>query len=216
MDKKKAVSLPAENEEKMKVADIYIESERFLKMYASRAAAQKKISRKPEEVEKVVRRIFDYIKYINGLPEDTTIVLDHQLSDWPILNEFRDFIMPNTVRYEAGNRLFSDVLIHSEPYGGDVSQLSYSEYVDLLSEFRNFFKKDASDGKVMLDTLRVDKSFEDVRAVGACCWHKMYCHYNGDAFIPVPLKCLNVLVRNTYLNASDVEVVSDYLSRLFF
>lgn len=214
----KAESSTAEVKEKNQVLNIYAASDEFINAYASRALAQKKTSRKSNEVEDVVRKIFGYIKYFNGQPENTTMISGHELSNWPILNEFKDFIMPNTVRYEAGNRLFNDVLVHSELIKDDPEnpKFSYSEYVNLLSEFRNFFKKDATDGKVMLDTLRVDKSFEDVRAVGARYGEEVLCHYVGDAFIPVPLKCLDVFVKDAYLNASDVEVVSDYLARLFF
>lgn len=194
---------------------IYMNTKACVDVFSQRAKAQKRISKWGKDEENLILEIFNYIWYFNSLDENISDILNHHISEWPILNEFKDFIMPNSVRYESGNKAFNDVLIHQKVHV-DESRLSFNRYLDLLSIFRGFFKKDANSDYVGLDTLRVDKSFEDVRVIGSCCWRDLHCRYVAQPYIPIPLKCLNVLVKDFYWNAKDVDVVNDYIANLTF
>jgi hypothetical protein len=184
-------------------------------VFGKRALNQRRISVKDEDVKNLVHTIFCYIHYFNSLAEDTRMIDSREISEWPILNEFKDFIMPNSVRYESGNRQFADVLVrNTEPIEG--FKPNYTNYLDTLSRFRGIFKKDASDNRVMLDSLRVDRSFEEIRSIAGNAVKLNKVHYINDPFVPVPVNCMAVLTHDYYWNAEAIAVVSDYISKLFF
>lgn len=195
----------------LKVPSVY----EYKDVFYSRALNQRRISVKDDEVRKLVDTIFKYLHYFNSQPEDTRMIDSREISEWPILNEFKDFVMPNSVRYESGNRQFSDVLVRNyESIEG--FNPNYIEYLDVLSRFRGIFKKDASENRVMLDCLRVDRSLEEIRSIAGNTIDGNTVHYTNDPFIPIPVNCMDVLTNDYYWNANADEVVSDYISKLFF
>lgn len=221
------------------VANSYITKQTLGKYYRRAKAQTKRRFRedrnKPEdnEVRELIDAIFGYIVNFNSLDEDTTIINNHPLGDWPILNEFKDLILPNSVRWKAGDKAYNDVLvrvthkdyvdvekgIHKKV---DVSQLDYLDYLDKLSQFRSLFKKDASSDYVSLESLRVDKSIADViDYVIVEDEDSKRCHYDTTPFVPViKLKLDNsvysALFKTWYYSADVDEVADVFISKLFF
>lgn len=194
---------------------------------ADKAFSQKKINvREISEVQTIVKDICDHLDYFNSLPTDTCIIADHQLSDWVILNEFVDFVYPNSVRYESGNRIYNDLLDRTE-----VSDFTpdYQKYLMALSRFRGLFKKDALSEVTNLANLRVDKSFEEVRArICVDCSTTNVVTKSEDKssdlvryldvpFYPIPIKGLfNFVDASIYFTASSTDVINDYISNMKF
>lgn len=160
------------------------------------------------EVDEKVEKIFEYINFFNSLPEDTTIIDCHPIEDWKILNEFKDFIIPNSIRYESGNRTYVDLLCRSS---SDLKP-SFNDYSDLISRFRNFFKKDANDQFVTLASLRINRSFEEVRQLLSISGRV---RYMDNPYIPIEVNNEIVCLFSDYYFNSDVEqIVQHYVANL--
>lgn len=209
---------------------------KYHKLIQNRAVSQKKISN-ADGGKAALNIIVDHINYFNSLPYDTTIIGNHLLSEWVILNEFKDFIVPKSVRYESGNLQFVDLL-----YRKVVKfQPNFSAYNNALEQFRGMFKKDASSDYTPLDNLRVDKSFEDVRSriyfveteeieyevqdpkdekkliKKTKTQEKTFCRYIAESYIPLRLEnVFDPFVHEHYFNANVSTVVEDYINQIRF
>lgn len=214
----KTTSTGSKTEETM-AAKQFIVTDEFIDSLNDRLFSLKKIriGKKVEEFDAVVSAIVYFIRYFNSLPIDTAMVWDRPLSEIPILDEFKDLVMPNSVRYDSGDRRHSDLLVRDnyndgKPFG------DYNRYMNILSTFRNFYKKDASESITYLSALRVDKSLEEVRVKGSCMMgpDSPKVNYSSAPYIPIPLKCMYVLFENNYYNATDVEIVKDWIANIQF
>lgn len=196
----------------------------MVNLFAERAEHQ--VRRNVKNVKEVVSKIFSYIVFFNSLSEDAIMFNDHPLTDWPILNEFKDFIYPNSIRWKAGDKSFKDVLDRcfelKDEEGEPLFKLEcidYNDYLNALSEFRSFFKKDATGEFVSLASLRVDKSITDVSDFITL--KDGNCHFIGEPYLPllkVTLKddMLKSLVKDWYFNATSKEICESYFAKLFF
>jgi hypothetical protein len=198
------------------------------KEIANKAFSQKKISVKgSDDVEKITKVIIDHIRHFNSLEADTVMVNNHPLSDWIVLNEFSQFVMPNSVRYESGNRIYKDLLVRPDPKDG--FKPNFQEYIMALSKFRGLFKKDALTDITNLSNLRVDKSFEEVRPYITVTTstsdiivtpendNKDMVRYLDNPFVPIPVKGLfNFVDASIYFTASYTDVMLDFISNMSF
>lgn len=195
---------------------------------AEKAYSQKKINVKNEkDVEDIVITIIDHIRYFNSLEADVAMIDNHPLSDWIILNEFSQFVYPNSVRYESGNRIYKDLLARPEAKEG--FKVDFQKYIMALSRFRGLFKKDALTEVTNLSNLRVDKSFEEVRSYISVSTstsdilvtpendNKNMVRYLDTPFVPIPVKGLfNFVDASIYFTASYTDVVLDFISNMTF
>lgn len=182
-------------------------------MYKS-IEAQKKISKAIDQSE--FYRLIDFIVLFNSLSENIRFLWYQSLDDIPVLDEFKDFIFPNSVRYEGGNRMFKDILIRTQaPFDSNVDR--FNEYLNLLSKLRGTFKKDISSGYVSLSSLRVDRSFEQVRSIAAFPVSDSFqVRYESSSFIPIYLSQGQEMFTSVYLNANESDVIDDYLAKIIF
>jgi hypothetical protein len=196
---------------------------KFSKEFADKAFSQKKINVNESIVQQIVEKIFKHIHYFNSLKADEAIIDNHPLSDWVILNEFTGFVMPNSVRYESGNRIYKDLL--SRPTSD--FKPDFQDYIMALSKFRGLFKKDALSDVTNLGNLRVDKSFEEVRPHITVSVSKddmslafeddktNVVRYVDNPFIPIPVEGLyNFVDASIYFTASEKQVVADFISNI--
>lgn len=195
---------------------------------AEKAYSQKKINVKNEkDVEDIVITIIDHIRYFNSLEADVAMIDNHPLSDWIILNEFSQFVYPNSVRYESGNRIYKDLLARPEAKEG--FKVDFQKYIMALSRFRGLFKKDALTEVTNLSNLRVDKSFEEVRSYISVSTstsdilvtpendNKNMVRYLDTPFVPIPVKGLfNFVDASIYFTASYTDVLLDFISNMTF
>lgn len=169
----------------------------------------------PSAVEEVITKILQVIDTINAKEERLAMIMDRPLENVVIINEFRDFIMPDSVRQDVSDMRTNDLLERRVP---DVKlEISYNEWLDLQSTFRSWFKKDMQSETSNLGQLRVRKSLVDILP---CCRIKN--NDNPDAydvrawdepFIPVDLNPgVRVLLRSDWFNTSADFILDDYIS----
>lgn len=189
--------------------------------FEKRAKSQKKISRVDEGISGL-KTIFNYINFWNSYTPDVTTIENRDVEDILIPEEFKDFIIPNSVRYEAGDRVYSDLLVRPEFQcvdKDDKFDYDYNEYLDACHAFRGLFKRDFNSGYVSLASLRVDKSFENVRAVSGIYdpnSSEVICHYMSSPFIALELANWSMFVRPLYFNATASEVLDNYVAKISF
>lgn len=236
-------------------------SHQLAMMLKEKLKAQKKISKINPDL--CFDRLSYYLTYFNSLEEDTFIVFGHPISDIKIPSELKDFILPNSVRYDSGDRRCIDLLIrpafapfyHKYEWKETVIEngktvevdrvkevkytlddLNYNDWINLISMVRGAMKRSADEDMVSLDSLRINKSFEEVRPIAS--YHngmidkdakyktdthyfstlqKFSVNYTGNPFVPVPLKNVGYNMFNTsYFNSVDSEVLDDFIAILKF
>lgn len=168
------------------------------------AEKQMSINRKMH-VKGITQTIFHHIMYFNSLEEDTMNIDNRPIESWIVLNEFKDFVLPNSIRFENGNRLFEDLLSRAS---SDFIP-NYNDYHDALKEFRNWYKKDANDNIVKLSDLRVNKSLSEVWPIIADANGKV--RYLDNSFVPIIINQLNVGQKDYYYNNDISIILDDYI-----
>lgn len=169
----------------------------------------------PLTVREVITKILQVIDTINAKEERLAIVMDRPLENVIIINEFKDFIMPDSVRQDVSDMRTNDLLERKVP--DTKLEISYNEWLDLQSTFRSWFKKDMQSEISNLSQLRVRKSLVDILP---CC--RIKSNDNPDAydvrawdepFIPVDLNPgVRVLLRSDWFNTSADYVLDDYIN----
>lgn len=188
---------------------------------AMKVKANAKIRVNESEVEKVVDRLFDYVDYFNSLPEYTYFVFDRHINDIQLLDELKPFIIPDSVRLHPTDIRTKDLLVRSSlSEKAEKEAYSYVDLVNLMSNFRRFFKSDINDRMFSLGSQRVPKSLADVEAIMACKLNgNLTINYQDTAFIPVELIAAvgKDLYREDYFNCSDIKILlSDYFANMRF
>lgn len=181
-------------------------NEETIVRFCSVAKNQMSINQKAYD-EDILHTIFSHVIYFNSLAEDTMTVGDRPIESWVILNEFKDFILPNSIRFENGNRLFNDLL--NRPVLPASFKPDYNSYNDALKQFRNWYKKDANDNVTRLSDLRVNKSLSDIWSIVASQTGKV--RYIDNSFVPIILSNFNVGQKDSYFTNEVNEILEDYI-----
>lgn len=211
-----------------------IERDTIYKGIVNRADALKRI-RMPktgeESISTIVEGILNKIEVINSLPEFSEMLWNKRLSEIVIADEWKDLILPESVRMDPTDLKTNNLLIKgSALVSSDIQD--YSDFLDLQMKFRGLFKKDLKDNTTTLDQLFVPKSLYDVLPIAAM-WdeddEKIIVNEDDservlldvrsidDPFIPVRLDArLKCLFRRDYLNTTSKQVIMDYFSKVRF
>lgn len=180
--------------------------------------AQAKIRLKDDEMENVLNEIFHYLSIFNNnniINRYTTCLNGISLSNIPILDEFKDFILPTEVRFDA-NSLQSLNLMLNEDVDDWRENDSIDRFVQLEERFRSMFKSSLREGTVPLSELKKAVTLSDVidrvavnteHASGMLVWK---CHYTDKPFIPIKVKGLLSLYDPTYFNVNVDDVLREY------
>lgn len=152
-----------------------------------------------------LERIFKYIAFFNSLDEDVVFVEGRTINDIPIIAEFKDFIIPNSVRLVAGDRRYPDML--ERDLKPEEFEFSYGEWMVLLTQFRGYFKKDLSSDMVMLSDLKLNKSVTDITDVVPV---NGKVKYEGVPFIPIWLKDLYTPMFNSTAANLTIDLLFEY------
>lgn len=177
----------------------------------ARAKAQKKVTN-VNNLVKDIEDILKFIDYINSLDELDLVIWDNrQLDDIPVLNEFKDFILPSAVRYDALNRRTKDLLERDNSENANPIS-SYADYINICDRFRSVFKKDGYSDVSMIGSLRKSVNLTDVIARASI---DSRVAAQGRPFIPVPL--VNVgLFEDRYFNETASGIIKDYIADMRF
>lgn len=168
-----------------------------------------------EKVSVVVKGLFKHIHAINCLPEHARFINGYSLEDVKIIDELKDFIMPECISMDPSSRMAVNFAMNGECH----SNFKLNEFNDLQLQFRNFFKKTGLDGSTSISSLRTRVSLIDV--LDKCpviIDGEEYIHYEGTPFIPYDvkgeLKTIG-LYNKSYFNETYDNVIKDYISLMF-
>jgi hypothetical protein len=195
-------------------SDIYANSEEYYDQIALRLYNEKKIRVEFRDVKDNVKFIGETILAVNSKPENTLIIAERPISEFVIPSEFKDFVLPNAVRYDVGDRRLDDILVR--PDIADVVSIDYNKYINAITFIRGLQKKGWNEDLLTLDSLRKDVTFEEIRSRMAvkCLINKKWVvkvNYDGVPFIPVGIKYGFGFFGESYFNADDEKVCKDYL-----
>lgn len=206
--------------------------ERYLEEFKKMSLVNRKIS-KGDELPSLVDRIVGSINYFNSFDEFHYSLEDDAHTSFdkiPILNEFKDFVLPRSVRFEPGNLKTKDLLLRpilddeegrrSKDAAKKVSgkfKFDFYSYMMDIHNFRRHFKKDANSDVAMLDVLKKHISFTEALEhiyVEDADGNK-FVKSGIDAILPYRLKddFLN-LFEDGYFDSSYDTCVINYMHRI--
>lgn len=124
-----------------------------------------KVNRKIREdsIGSTIKYILNSIEYFNSFGEYNQVLDDPQVtrfSDVPILNEFKDFVFPRSVRFEPGNLRTKDLLIR--PAKDESFKFDFPQYIIMIDDFRRYYKSDSKSNVTDLATLKRHVSFNEI------------------------------------------------------
>lgn len=188
----------------------------------TRCYNSRKVNSTKEDFAKELKVIFSYMDFYNTIDEETDSILDDRgnvksLDNIYILNEFKDWIYPLSIRYNPSDRKTVDLLIRDE--FDEKFKFKYSDYLDACARFRGLFKSSIESNQNMtaLSTLRMHKSLSEVLnqmmvRLNDSANSPMVVVYQGGPFIPIPVRSVvRGLFREDYFNSTSNNVINDYL-----
>lgn len=186
-----------------------------LERMVDKVDAQKKVKVDVKEIRSTLSNLYDVIKYFNSIDEYTTLVFGGvDIHDVKILKEFSDFIVPAAVRFDPTD-LRSKNLAKRE--GVVSAPFSYVDYVNLCDTFRGYFKKDASTDTVSLSDLKKSQNLTSVIDKASNQRNDSYVvNYGTQVYYPIRLDDISILYEDRHFNASESDLMSDYLSYFRF
>lgn len=165
-----------------------------------------------KETERIVSNLFDYIMLFNSdvTVNSNTILGGKSWNEIPVLNEIKDFIIPNSVRYDPSDRAWTDLLLNRIAEKEiDVKSLSYQGYIESMILFRSLFKMTISEDFCYLSDIKKDLSLADVIAKSV---RDEKCIYNSTPFIPLYIKGVVELDDSAiHYNYFIDDMISDYM-----
>lgn len=178
--------------------------------------SQKKVSKANNYIETVIK-LFDYFSYFNSLtPDDTVVNMQSikSLDDIIVPKEFEQFIMPSSVKVIAGNRRLPELLQSFPAKHHLVKEYSYHEYIELVDQFRSYFKKDGLADVVTLASIRKEVSLMDVLSIASV---SGCVNYDSEPYYPVILTNNMELVIGTSFLQDDADImIKDFCAKLRF
>lgn len=172
---------------------------------------------KGDYVERTLISILDYIDYFNALGEYAVQVFDIPLEEIPILNEFKDFVLPKSVKINAADLDCVEMLI--QPDIKVKKGMNYADYLNKLMDFRSLFKEDISNNVVKLSDLRKAVSWSEIRDVACYQFESdegkvFFAHEGDNPFVPIQLTpTMAGTMKSRYFNITLNEMLDDYLEK---
>lgn len=184
----------------------------FVEFVVKKAMAQKKVSRPEKEVKDLVRKIADAIEFFNSLPEEDYSSLLKSPDEIKIPAEFKEFIIPESVRFDQSTYACPDLLVRSKVKEYEWSPFTWNIVCD---EWRSLFKKDCNSDMVPLSEAKKKVVLHDIIDVISTKQHS--CRSKDTPYIPVELSVdLTELIGSRYFNCSDADMIEDFMTSLKF
>lgn len=194
----------------------FIYTDEFVELVVQRLYATKKYNVNLDALRENVYIIFDKMFEINTLEEHQTILNNKPLSEIPVLEEFKSLIFPNSVRYDTADRRCKDILIRPE-IKKSATVPTLTSYMNAIAFVRGVHKRASNDGLVYAESLRSEKTFNDVgnsRTVKVNGIFKV--NYDGDPFIPIPLtEGKNFYYEDYFYTTTAEDVIKEWVNLLY-
>lgn len=169
------------------------------------------------DLEKALIDTARYVNNINSMKEDQTMLegFNRNIDELSILDPFKGWIRPRSIRYILGDLKCIDMLSRPEFLGWDVTYpdgtkatITYNKLLMGWMIICRHFKLDHQQKLVAVSSLRRDVTFNDILSIASI---KGKVNYQNNAFIPVPLgdECA-LFFHDAYFNASEAEVINDW------
>lgn len=175
------------------------------------------------ELTKYINTIFDVINKVNQLPSRVESIDSEfgriQLNDINIINEFKDFVYPSSVKMDP-NDLMDEDLLDIKERSNDV-KISLNDFIEAQLYIRSLFKSDMKSDISKLSDLRKSVSLNDVYAISSfqidCDGEStIKAHYSDKYYIPIPLvKFCSGFKKGLYYNIGREELVNLYVLNMF-
>lgn len=180
--------------------------------YVSRTLATARRRVNESDVKRVLNIILADVNLFNSLAEDESILNGVSIDEIDVPDEFKDVILPNSVRYDTAYRAMSDIL-HRNPRS--VLKFNINEWKDSCDEFRSFFKLDATTSITKLSDLRVNKSLADV--FNQFVTEDGHVHYADTPYIPIALDDITAICgkKNRWFNYDVNDMINEYFSNWY-
>lgn len=186
----------------------------------SRVKALAKVKVSEKEIENTLLSIFDHLNYINSISEYDYQIYDRPLDEVFVINEFKDFVRPKSVKLDASSPHCVEMLtmIHCNQV------LNYHDWVNLQAEFRGWFKSDLAQNITKISDLKKCVSWSEIRHMAS---YVVLVEENDDPkdtdiqiitksgdspFYPIRLNCdMFKYFRSRYFDCLESEEIEDYL-----
>lgn len=176
-----------------------------------------------DRLELSVNTIFDVISKVNQLPSRVDSIDSEfgriQLNDINIINEFKDFVYPSSVKMDP-NDLLDEDLMDIQDRSNDV-KISLNDFIEAQLYIRSLFKSDMKSDVSKLSDLRRSVSLNDVYAISSFevdsdGVSEYRAHYSDRYYIPIPLlKFCKGFKKGLYFNIGREELVNLYVLNMF-
>lgn len=178
--------------------------------------ATKKVRTKDGEIEGLVSEIITNMNYFNTLGPYQTRLNDVELKMIPIPNEFKDMILPSSVKYDQNDiscRELLEVQKQNVPF-------SLEKWLQILAKYRGLYKSDALENVSYLADLKKAVNLADVIQRLSIRIDDVYkCHaIDGKPYFPFVLSdelLVKRIFRDAYFNVDRSEMEHDYLLGLY-
>jgi hypothetical protein len=173
---------------------------------------------KEEEIESVLDTIFKNIDYINTVRElDKRLYDMRELDEIEIIVEFKDFILPKSVKIDASDLDAVELLtpVESVPNG-----INYADFLNAMAEFRGWFRSDLKQNMIKISDLKKCVSWSEIRDIasykltyqdGTCDW---VVKRSDKPFIPIRLNCNPIQFwKVRYFNWLESDEIDTYLTK---
>jgi len=197
-----------------KEAFIYMISTKIQDQFIAKVDASKLVNL--NYVKDVCERLFKYVQLFNEMPEDNVILWRRPIADIHIINEFASFVLPSSMRIDAADRSWTNLLDMPKCLKeSEVKSLTYDDFMNCQIKFRNLFKKSVNDNFSTLADRRKPVNLSD---------NINYLSVNGksynfgDAYVPLPVvKEVGYFDHlNMHWNISSDEILSEFVSKIQF
>lgn len=181
----------------------------------AKVKSQKKISVSDVEIIQTMEKFYDIFRYFNSLDEYSTFVFNNaNINDVKLPKEFEDFIIPAAVRFDPTDLRSKNLVLKDKEMA---APMSYLEYVNLCDTFRGYFKKDASNDMVSLTDLKKSQTLSSIIDRASNVVNDEYSvNYGTQVYYPIRLQNITLLYEDRHFNATESDLMSDYLSNFRF
>lgn len=183
---------------------------RFCEYYEFRLFGRRKINIDKNTVHEYCQKLKEYLIYFNSGDEFTYFMLDVPVDTIPIKNQFKDLILPKSIRLNPSDRKTKNLTKYCNPLG--LHNLSLLGWINLLDNIARITKESGSDDCTTIGSLRSDKSFNECidRLI-----YKGKVRYDGTAFMPLYMdESAAAMMESDYFDTKADTIVQHYVANL--
>jgi hypothetical protein len=189
----------------------------YAEQIALRVLSQKKVKATREEIDQLISSISNYIDYFNNIREFQKVIMMNNepvsLDSIPVLNEFREWITPSSVKYVNSDPRCIELLAYSNQANSPGSML---DYINLCDQFRALFKKDSKTDITYLSDIKVAVSLNDMIS-------KLnmdgQVNFTDAPYIPINLNEPTLgfkFFRSVYVNSEADFIIESFITKQYF